>query len=432
MERRQHFRWNMIFLRLYLGIWGVGMGFVGVLTILPVFMARAGLSRLLIGMIPAAQSFGSLLQPVAAHASAGLAKKKGQMLWFHVPYLGMGFVLAAGSFFVGTGREVYAGILVLSTVAICALSVGLVNPLWFELAAKLVPQGKRGGFFGVNNAVTSASGVMGAFLAKHVLDRWQFPTNFGVSFLCGAVLLSLATASLLPAREPASPEATRRPRFRDFMLRLFREANFDRNYRNFLIERNLAGIGYMSVGFLTVYTVHRFRLPSSAAASYSMVMMSAVMLTAVFWGRLGERIGYRSLSLIGLCLWTGGLVWAMVAPSAGWVGITFFVVGMAQFMDFVGCINIVLECCRRMEKAGFVAITNLLVIPGFVVGPVLGGFIAQRVSYEAMFWLAIGALALSVGILGFFFTDPRRLERAGRGKAEQGGAFPLSSAGGDF
>lgn len=409
LERRRHFLWNMVLLRVYMGLWGIGDGLVGIATIVPVFMARAGLSKVLIGLLPALNFLGgSLPQPVSAYSSAGLAKKKGQMLWFHVPCLAMSFLLALGSLFASEGRSAYSAVLVLGTCGVFAFSMGLVNPLWFELVAKVVPEGRRGGFFGLNWTVISAFGVAGAFLAKEVLSRRIFPLNFGFSFLAGATLYSLSAASLLPVREPASPEVSRRPPLRGFLLRLFREAHFGPNYRNFLIERLLVGIASMPLGFLSVYATRKFQLPSSAAASYTMAMMAAVVLTGVFWGCLGEKIGYRLLSLVGVALWIAGIAWALLAPSPYWFALAFFIVGMARMVDFVGSINIVLESCPTMEKAGFVAISNLLVTPGFAVGPVFGGVIAQYFSYEVMFGLAIAVFVVCWLILAFLFIDPRR------------------------
>jgi MFS family permease len=413
-ERTRHFLWNMVFLRVYIGFWGIANGFVGVATILPVFMARVGLSKILIGILPAVWNVGGLItQPISAYFSAGLARKKGHLLLAHIPCLAMAFLLGAGSFFVGGGKEVYSAVLVLGTSAIFAMGSGLTSPPWFDLVAKAVPLGKRGTFFGLNWALISGMSVLGAFLARFVLDRWAFPVNFGISFLVGAALYFVGVLGLFPVREPSSPEVVQqRPRFREFIMGLFREVHLGVNYRNFLVARTLIGVAYMPIGFLSVYAIRKFALPSSAAAYYTMAMTTSVMVMGMFLGRLGEKMGYRSLTQLGPILGAGALVWALLAPSANWFALVFFLVGMAQMADFVGIVNIMLESCPRLEKAGFLAASNILVTPGFAIGPVLGGVIAQRFTYEVMFVGAICVYSLCWIILTFFCTDPRRLTTA--------------------
>ena len=59
---KKHLRWNFISLMTDYGLYGLGMTFASVSTILPAFAERLGASNLMIGMIPAAMTLGFTLR----------------------------------------------------------------------------------------------------------------------------------------------------------------------------------------------------------------------------------------------------------------------------------------------------------------------------------------------------------------------------------
>ena len=83
---RANLAWNTAVYRSFMVFWGMGIGFFGLSTIVPVFMAQAGISRLLIGIIPSAYQLSILLpQLFSAHLTAGRVRKKAPLILAHVP-----------------------------------------------------------------------------------------------------------------------------------------------------------------------------------------------------------------------------------------------------------------------------------------------------------------------------------------------------------
>ena len=72
--------------------WGVSLALISMVAVLPVFLSQLGASNTVIGALPVvwilANGFSG---PFAAHASAGLARRKGFVILLHVlaaiPYL---------------------------------------------------------------------------------------------------------------------------------------------------------------------------------------------------------------------------------------------------------------------------------------------------------------------------------------------------------
>jgi DHA1 family multidrug resistance protein-like MFS transporter len=144
-------------------------------------------------------------------------------------------------------------------------------------------------------------------------------------------------------------------------------------------------------------------LGTAAGLAFAVVGLADV-LASPFLGKRSDRIGYRRVLLISL----GGVA-LFTIPQAFVRGIVAFIAlrfGVGMFLGGVlPTANALIGRMFPMERRGQVyGITSSATFLGMFAGPLLGGVIAARFGFSAVF-LVIGAL--TIANLGWvFFSVP--------------------------
>jgi len=134
-----------------------------------------------------------------------------------------------------------------------------------------------------------------------------------------------------------------------------------------------------------------------------------VMIGAPFWGRISDQIGRRKVLLIGL---TGvGFSFLLSALGIFWgsLFVLFFSRAVAGFMDGSEAVAqaAIADLSEPHEKARNLGFATFAGTIGFIIGPIVGGFLGEKsitgeFHYEIPFLLSC-TLALLNGLLIFWF-----------------------------
>ncbi|MFN9645542.1 MAG: MFS transporter, partial [Cyanobacteriota bacterium] len=122
------------------------------------------------------------------------------------------------------------------------------------------------------------------------------------------------------------------------------------------------------------------------AASISTLAQAATVLVAGF---LGDRLGRRRLLAGSLLLASGGNLVALTAPMAGMYLLGRALTGIALGGVLAGSFAAVRDCCRPERLARALGFWNLLIVVGFILGSLLGGWLA-----DSGWQLALGLVPL--------------------------------------
>ena len=164
----------------------LGVSLVSQTTVVPLLVSHLTDSKVVIGLVPALSSLGTLLpQLLVANYTEGLPRKMPAVAFFcalqrlPLPFIGLAVWLLAGP------APGMALILLLALRTVSAVAVGLVIPAWFDVVAKEIPVQKRGLYSGLSNGVGALLGIAGAALAGQILSTWVLPPELrGRVFLC--------------------------------------------------------------------------------------------------------------------------------------------------------------------------------------------------------------------------------------------------------
>ena len=127
------------------------------------------------------------------------------------------------------------------------------------------------------------------------------------------------------------------------------------------------------------------------------------------FGRLGDLQGHKRVYLWGFWVFVGGSLLCGVAPTVALLAAARAMQGIGAAVLFANSPAIVttnFPAARRGQALGLIATATYL---GLTVGPPLGGWLADTLTWRAVFFInvPVGALALAIGV-HFIPDDPPR------------------------
>lgn len=412
MAQRQierDYRWNLVVNALDGASFWLGASFISTTVILPLYVQHFTDSPLLIGLISFIATAGVLLpQLFVANAVERAPKKKyfPVTLGFFLERMPV-FLLAPAAYFLAKRQPVLALVSFFVLYTWNKVGTGVISVGWQDMIAKIIPEEKRGRFFGITNFIGNGTGILGSLAVPVVLDRFPFPVGYVISFGLAAVFYLLSWVSLSLAREPAIENQKPSVSQLEYLRSLPDVLRRDRNFRIYLMSQMTFSLGAMATGFLTVYAVRTWDLTDAKASGFTAALQVGLALANLYFGFLSDRKGHKLTLEICMMLSILALVLAIVAPSFWWFFVIFFLQGAVNAGVIISGLSIIYEFTDAESRATYIGLANT--IPGVVgaVAPLIGGWLAGAVSYRAMFLLAsvIGGIAFI--LLRFAVREPR-------------------------
>jgi MFS family permease len=407
----RNYRWNFLVNALDGASFWFGMSFISSTIILPLYVSHFTKSPLLIGLIPFLAAAGHLLpQLFVANAVERAPRKKffPVTIGFFLERLPV-FLLAPAAYFLATSWPAWALVVFFVLYAWNKIGAGVIIVGWQDMIAKIIPVEKRGRFLGITNFAGNGAGILGALVVPFVLDKFAFPLGYVISFTVAAVLILISWVFLSLTREPAVHSSKPPVSQLDYMRSLPEVLRRDRNFRMYLLSQIIFALSGMATGFLAVYTVQTWDLPDAEASGFTVALQVGLALANLFFGFLSDRKGHKLSLEICLTLSALSLIVAILAPSPWWFFPIFFLRGAVDAGIFISGISIVYEFTDAESRATYIGLANT--IPGVAasIAPLIGGWLAGAVSYQAMFVLAATIGVMSWAVLRFAVREPRHV-----------------------
>jgi DHA1 family multidrug resistance protein-like MFS transporter len=232
--------------------------------------------------------------------------------------------------------------------------------------------------------------LFGGVLSDRLHDYRQ------VFFATSAVALAATLVCALLVREPATPARAREGRasFWDSLREVVSHPQLAPMFLVVLLAQVVAfGVQPIVPLFVRALAGNASGIATAVGLAFAVTGL-ADLIASPFLGKRSDRIGYRRVLLISLC----GVA-AFTIPQAFVRGIAAFVAlrfGVGLFLGGVlptanALIGRLFPLERRAQVFG---ITSSATFLGMFLGPLLGGTIAARFGFEAVF-LTIGTLTLA-------------------------------------
>jgi len=390
----------------------IGINFIAELTVLSVFVSGLTEQKWVIGLVPGLfVSFWCFPQLVVAYYSDALKRKRKLILWMRflgaLPFLVLGALLAL--------RLIERPAVILSVffvcMVLCAAFTGAVMPPWVAMVGKLIRKDIRGRFYGWRAITGTLAGFFVGWAINRILGPEAGPDRFGVLFMCSAGGFLISFLCLLATREPADLRAAEREGFRRYFIQLPQILKSDRIYRWFLVTTLCMSLGGGAVGmagpFYAISAIERFGAPLRIVGGLTAIMALAQLLGAVVGGRLCDRKGPFLTYTLGVACTLVAPFCALAATSTRAVYIALGFVGLSLGATMSSYHNVFLTLAPPEKRATYLALTNFIRSPVFLLSPFLGGVLLGHTNYTTLFaCAAVGSAA--AGVLAVIVTVKAR------------------------
>lgn len=256
-------------------------------------------------------------------------------------------------------------------------------------------RGKQFGFYRSSGSIGFAVASLG------LLPIVAMDSSYAATFLAGAgIYLVCALAARAYIKEPAAAESG---------------ASQWGAWREVIGERNLVVLyacmafgaigGSMGMEFMANHLDETYGL-SKAWIGRVMGIAAVIEIPAIILlGRASDRWGRKPILVFAFV--AGGLRWGLVgvAPSLGWIIVAqaLWGLGLAGSIVSVALITDLVRPAARGTAMGMLQLSSAL---GSILGPPLGGYIAENVGLPVVFRVGGGfVIAAGVGIL-FMLRSP--------------------------
>jgi MFS family permease len=366
-----------------------GISMVSRYTVLPLFVSRLSSERWLQGLIPALTQVGALLPALfMAPLTASLPRRKPLILAVTIgerlPFLLLGLLLV---FWPDIPAASLLAIF-FTLYAIYTFSGGFVSIAWQDFIARVIPERRWGTFFGLQFGLGGALGVAGAGVASVILATQPFPQSVGIlSLICfGAMIISFffLAATVEPPQQPAA----RQPMlaFLSGIGPLLRRAD---GFRRYLFCRAAISLALVGHSFVTAAALERFRLTDAEIGVFTAVLLAAQALSHMGSGALADRWGHKQVLEVATGIGLLALLLAIIAPSAVWLFPIFVLVGVAQAGYQLSGFTMIFSFSTPAERPTYIGVANAALAPVAAFGPLLAGGLAERASYNVLFFVLV-------------------------------------------
>jgi len=297
------------------------------------------------------------------------------------------------------------------------IGAGAVAVSWQDMLAKIIPQDRRGRFFGIANFGGTATGVLGATAAAWLLDRYDFPYGYIFCFATAAVLIFISWIFLALTREPAQVSQTPIISQREYLRHLPSILRTDPNFRRYLSSQTVMALSGMAIGFLAIYAVQRWQLPDSQAGRFTASMLIGQALSNLLFGVLADRKGHKLVLELSALTGTLAVGLASLAPAPAWFHLVFALIGAAAAGSMLSGIMITFEFSPPDIRPTYIGLSNTVTGVASGVAPVLGGWLAGAMGYRGLFTVAFVIGLAGFALLHWSVREPRRASvAAGEGE----------------
>ena len=404
---QKHLRFNFIVGMFDGGFFELGVGFASFAAIIPLFVSHLTDSALLIGLVPAIHNVGWQLPQLLTAGWVSRAKRyKPLMLWMtiheRVPYLGLAVVALCVPF---TTKQT-ALIMTFLMLIWQGLGSGLAANPWMNMVSKVMPQELHGTFFGTQSAAYNGMAGLSAIIAGLILEKMAAPYNYSLCFVLTFASMCVSYVFVSTTREPdSSPNPREHPHaYLNQSLEILKR---DKNFQIFIGIRMLSQFAAMGFAFYVIYAVRQYGMSDAAVGIMVAILLIGQVALSPLMGRWGDRWSHRgmmSLGAVGAAL-SALLAWR--ATSANWFYAVFILEAIATVAIWTIPNALSVSFAKNeKERPLYIGLSNTLCAPVTILAPVLGGWLADAVSFSATFIISAICGVLMAAALWFVMKDP--------------------------
>jgi len=374
----------------------VGVEQAGIITYLPVFLARLGASATQIGLLTSAPAIVSMIVLIPAGLFAERFQDQVRLrvrssFLIRVQYP----LLALAPFFFKPSD--------IATVAIVlwifrALSMTVANSAWMTVMSDAIPPRHRPRVNGIRWALLSLVSAVLTGVFGRMLDLIAFPLNyqfvFLLSFLGALADLYFFSHIRVPPLEVKPREPWRLSNLQRGVKSYLRSIAECREFVRFLLGTVAFRIALnMPVALFSLYWVKELKASDSWIGLRGTASYAALVVGYLIWGRIAQRIKHRWTLFLAVLMLGFYPITSALIPSAPWLLPVAVIGGFASAGVNIGLFDLMLAAVPKDKMPRLSSVLNLVANAAAFIGPMLGVMLSEATSLRTAL-LVIGAIQL--------------------------------------
>jgi MFS family permease len=255
------------------------------------------------------------------------------------------------------------------------------TPAWLSWFADMVPQQIRGRYLGNRAALGTVTGVIAGAAVGWALDRSSGFRVFTIIFCLAGVFGITDLMLFLLVREP--PMERREGQWR--LRSIIGAPLSSRPFRGYLLYALSEALMFGLAGpFFWLMGLEVLKIGNFWSNVYLMLVpMVFTALTLPLWGNAVDRFGARPLVTLGTLMtivFPVGWVLATHEHHHALLAVTAILGGIFGAAVQVADLNMLFSLTPRQTRSAYVAMVSVAASLGWVIGPAVGGAIAQALK----------------------------------------------------
>lgn len=385
----------------------------GVISFIPVYLARSGASSVEVGLITSLPAILTMFLAIPSgvyvqrHKSL-VSLSSWSLLFSYLTYL----ILTLLPFLTAVVPSATRTI-IWATVVIWGLSAipgGLAINAWTSVLAQAIPPRRRPAINGLRLSILGLISAASVAAFGRVLDALPFPYNYQIvfasSFVAGLVSVYFFSRVRLPKSTGAvQAQLNGKPlllRLKGFITTFTENKDFLRFSASALVYR--WGL-FTPIALYSIYWVNHLHATDTMIGLRSTIEQLTLAAAFYLWGRVATAKGFRLVLIIS----SGGYalypIFTGVVPTMVWLLPVSIVAGL-----FAGGINIsffeaFLKACPEDQRPNFIAMNSLLSNLAAFLAPLTGAAISNAFGIQTAFFVGGGFLIL--GTILFYLLSSK-------------------------
>jgi predicted MFS family arabinose efflux permease len=399
----QRFSWSRSYAAGVLNGWFCSMGdaFLNPGLVLTSFAAALAAPNWVIGLLPAIAVGGWLLPQIFVSAAVRHIPRKVDV------YRAASLVRSTALATIVLSTVIFANspqfMLIAFLLALIAnsLASGVSGLPWLESVGKTIPASDRPRFFGTRNLWGGLMALGAGFAIRAILgSSLVFPLDYTLIFLLGGITFSFGYyffgLSDEPPDNPPQPKATN---LWVDLLAIPQTLASNADFRAYVLYRVLFATATIGDAFFTAHALRNIGVGKEAIGTFLIAVGIIAPLSNTIWSRVARKYGSRRIIRIALGFNLAAPLLALLMPKGA--GLIFALVFICQAVGTAGIMlgnaNYILSLAPPETRGKFIGTSNTLV--GIAVfTPIIGGWLADKVSYLPVF--AISAVLYALTFMG--------------------------------
>ena len=316
--------------------------------------------------------------------------------------------------------------IILGCVSLAAAIINIVNPIYNDWLAEMVPGNSRGAFFGNRNglmvAIGASVGLLGGYIVKVFKEHGYVAHGYSAVFFF-AIICAFTSWFFFSKMQDIPREDPVKQSLKEG-IRGFAVPFADKNFRKVLVFLSVFIWGQAMAGNLWAAFAFESLKFSQLQLQYCAIMHAAGnMAMSKWWGYLADKYGNKPLLMVtGFGMLLSPIAWLLATPTKGDQASTFNLVLLISSHFLMGAnwsgvaicqFNLLLSTAKVSNRATYIgaglATQSLIAGIAPMVGAVMlaqgRGFVSGFAAYHLVFWATI-----AIRFIALFFLVPIREE----------------------